>query len=323
MKGADSGFYPDHSRFGGGCGFSPYTKRESEPLGLILRCSRGHGSIDLGGGRLVDVMTFCISANIWDRDQSLKACGFSLNTLAGRVLVPFALRGMERFFDGTGQFGTAHLVHRHERWCLHVPMTQEMPETDWGEIRQVVGLVFGINFLVTAYDSQGRTTFVRGRAVKARRAHFKILRQNLQRRQTPSARRRLKCLGQRENRWMTDVNHQASKALVDQYGAHTLSVLEDLTGIRGAAERVRRRAWGAVSQNLGGSMTSGIHDFHRLAILNQATPRRHWRVLLSLEKKRYMSWAFYPHSVRCPNIRRLCITPARWPWIRATPHKPV
>ena len=40
---------------------------------------------------------------------------------------------------------------------------------------------------------------------------------------------------------MTDVNHQVSKALVIRYGAVTLFVVEDLTGIRGATERVRRR----------------------------------------------------------------------------------
>ena len=178
---------------------------------------------------------------VWNRDYSLKAGAFSLNTLAGRVPVPFARQSMEHFFDGTWQFGTAHLVHRHGRWFLHVPMTKDVAETDLAEIRQVVGLDFGINFLVTAYDSQGQTTFFPGRAVKAQRAHFKILRQNLQRRQTPSARRRLKRLGQRENRWMTDVNHQVSKALVVRYGAKTLFVLEDLTGIRGATEQVRRR----------------------------------------------------------------------------------
>ena len=83
--------------------------------------------------------------------------------------------------------------------------------------------------------------FAGGRAVKARRALLKILRQNLQRRKTPSARRRLKRLGQRETRWLTDVNHQVSKALVARYGAQTLFVVEDLTGIRGATERVRRR----------------------------------------------------------------------------------
>ncbi len=40
---------------------------------------------------------------------------------------------------------------------------------------------------------------------------------------------------------MTAVNHQVSKALVDRYGAQTVFVLEDLTGIRGATARVRRR----------------------------------------------------------------------------------
>ncbi|WP_312113633.1 transposase, partial [Brevibacillus reuszeri] len=43
----------------------------------------------------------------------------------------------------------------------------------------------------------------------------------------------------RENRWMTDVNHQVSKALVERYGANTLFVVEDLTDVRNATERVR------------------------------------------------------------------------------------
>lgn len=38
---------------------------------------------------------------------------------------------------------------------------------------------------------------------------------------------------------MTDVNHRVSKALVHRYGAHTLFVVEDLTGVRGVTERVR------------------------------------------------------------------------------------
>jgi IS605 OrfB family transposase len=38
---------------------------------------------------------------------------------------------------------------------------------------------------------------------------------------------------------MTDVNHRVSKALVHRYGANTLFVVEDLTGIRGVTECVR------------------------------------------------------------------------------------
>ena len=105
---------------------------------------------------------------VWNRDDSLKAGEFSLNTLAGRVHVPFASQGMERFFDKTWHFGTAHVVHRHGRWFLYVPVTKDVSETDLAEIRQVVGLDFGINFLVTAYDSQGRTTSF-SRAVPSKR----------------------------------------------------------------------------------------------------------------------------------------------------------
>jgi IS605 OrfB family transposase len=105
----------------------------------------------------------------------------------------------------------------------------------------VVGIDLGINFLATAYDSYGKTKFFDGRQIKNRRTKYKELRRNLQKRQTPSARRRLKSIGQRENRWMSDVNHCISKALVESHPVGTLFAIEDLTGIRAATEKVRRK----------------------------------------------------------------------------------
>jgi len=49
----------------------------------------------------------------------------------------------------------------------------------------------------------------------------------------------LRLIGQRENRWMSDVNHQVSKALVKAAGQNSLLVLEDLTGLRNATEKVQ------------------------------------------------------------------------------------
>jgi hypothetical protein len=49
-------------------------------------------------------------------------------------------------------------------------MTKEIVERDVTEMRQVVGLDFGINFLVTAYDSQGlaaRLKSARPRLIRA------------------------------------------------------------------------------------------------------------------------------------------------------------
>lgn len=177
---------------------------------------------------------------VWNRDYLLTRNGlFSVNTLTGRARVTFATTGMEHYFDGSWQFGTAKLVYKHAKWFLHIPCTQTLPECDTSEIKNVVGTDFGMNFLTTSYGTNGKTQFVSGRFVKNKRAHYKAVRKSLQRRKTPSARRRLKKIGQRENRWMHDVNHQASKALVTAHGPNTLHVLEDLTGIRTATEKVK------------------------------------------------------------------------------------
>ena len=77
--------------------------------------------------------------------------------------------------------------------------------------------------------------------MKQKRAHYKKLRQDLQKKQTPSSRRRLKAIGQREHRWMNDVNHCLSKALALGHPQGTLFVLEDLKGIRSATERIRTK----------------------------------------------------------------------------------
>ena len=175
---------------------------------------------------------------VWNRDYSLKAEVFSVNTLEGRVKFPFFSQGMESFFDGTWKFGTAKLVTKHGKWFLHIPMTKDIPEVSAAGISNIVGVDLGINFLAVSYDSQGKTKFFHGRHIKQKRAQYKKTRRSLQKKQTPSARRRLKKIGQREHRWMSDVNHQVSKALAAQNPSGSLFVLEDLTGIRQATEKV-------------------------------------------------------------------------------------
>ena len=64
-----------------------------------------------------------------------------------------------------------------------------------------------------------------------KRAKYQKLRATLQSKGTKSAKRRLKKLSGRENRWMSDVNHRLSKTLVQRYGANTLFVLENLNGV--------------------------------------------------------------------------------------------
>ena len=179
---------------------------------------------------------------VWNRDYSLTQNCFSVNTLDGRIKLPYFTKGMSKYFDHTTyKFGTAKLVNKHGKYFLHIPVSYEVEESNVSDICNVVGIDRGINFVVATYDSKHKSGFVSGRAIKQKRAHYSKLRKELQKRQTPSARRRLKAIGQRENRWMQDVNHCISKALVESNPKHTLFVLEDLTGIRDVTERVKTK----------------------------------------------------------------------------------
>lgn len=179
---------------------------------------------------------------VWNRDYSLTKDCFSINTLNGRIKLSYFAKGMSQYFDhAVYQFGTAALVNKHGKYYLHIPVTYDVESSSLSDICNVVGIDRGINFVVATYDSKHKSGFVSGRAIKQKRGHYLKLRKELQRRQTPSARRRLKVIGSRENRWMQDVNHQVSKALVKHHPKHTLFVLEDLTGIRAVTERVRTK----------------------------------------------------------------------------------
>ena len=179
---------------------------------------------------------------VWNRDYSLTQNHFSVNTLKGRVKLPFFAKGMSKYFDHTiYKFGTAKLVNKHGKYFLHIPVTYEVEESNISDICNVVGIDRGINFVVATYDSKHKSNFVSGRVIKQKRADYSKLRKELQMRQTPSARRRIKAIGQRENRWMQDVNHCVSKALVENNPKHTLFVLEDLSGVRNATGRVKTK----------------------------------------------------------------------------------
>ena len=179
---------------------------------------------------------------VWNRDYSLKQSCFSVNTLNGRVKLPYFTKGMSKYFDHTiYKFGTAKLVNKHGKYFLHIPVTYDVEESNISDICNVVGIDRGINFVVATYDSEHKSGFVTGKSIKQKRAHYSKLRKELQMRHTPSARRRIKAIGQRENRWMQDVNHCVSKALALNNPKHTLFVLEDLSGVRNATERVRTK----------------------------------------------------------------------------------
>lgn len=94
-------------------------------------------------------------------------------------------------------------------------------------------------------DSRGgEAPYARVQGAKRRYAHN---RKTLQEKGTCSAHRRLKAMKQREERFIRDVNHQASKRLVNTQGVQAIA-FEDLTYIRRQASK--RTKTGARRRNM-------------------------------------------------------------------------
>ena len=169
-----------------------------------------------------------------NRDYSFVEEGkvLSINTLGNRVKVPFDVpEYMKKFFYDGWKFGTAKLVQLKGCWYLRISATRETDEFSRDDIRHVVGIDRGLRFITTTYDDSQKTAFVRGKEIRKKRDSFDRVRAELQAKGTRSAKRALKRISGRENRWMSDVNHRISKALVNKYEKGTLFVLEDLEGI--------------------------------------------------------------------------------------------
>lgn len=185
----------------------------------------------------------------WNRDYSLKENGVSLSTLEGRTVVPYLVQPPYAHYLQEGwTFGAATLVKKKKGWFLHVSVSKAVSEPDACDA--VIGIDQGMRFLVTA-SCGGQSLFVRGKRFKQVRLQYVRLRQDLQRKGTRSAKRRLIAIGQRESRFMTDVNHQIAKEVIRFAKAqddHPVIALEDLTGINISVrvhlkDRVWRMGW--------------------------------------------------------------------------------
>lgn len=168
-----------------------------------------------------------------NRDWSKLANGkLSINTLGGRIFAtPICSDNFEKYFSSDWELGSAKLIEHGGNWYLHISATKLIGVVSTEQIAHVVGIDRGIRFHAVCYDEQGKTTFFSGSRARIKRNKFAKVRAELQSKGTKSAKRVLKRISGRENRWMTDVNHCLSKTLVRKYGENTLFVLEDLTGV--------------------------------------------------------------------------------------------
>ena len=149
---------------------------------------------------------------------------------AGRVIVPliYGEYQSQRFDRIKGQ---ADLVYRKGRFYLHC--TVDLPDRAPVEPTEFLGVDLGI--VNIAADSDGRQHS--GSHMKSVRHRNGRLRTKLQKKHTRAAKRRLKKLAGKEQRFATHVNHCISKQIVAEAERSGRGIaIEDLNGIR---ERVK------------------------------------------------------------------------------------
>ena len=187
------------------------TQRTFKPLGAISYDSR--------------ILSFKVSekmVNIWSVD--------------GRLKMPFKCgKGQLELLNG--KRGEADLCFVNGKFYLFVACEVETPKQI--DVEDVLGIDMGI--VTLAKDSDDET--YSGQAVEDNRRKFEHRRRNLQKKQTKSAKRKLKKISGKQARFQKITNHEISKKIVQKAQDTRRAIgLEDLTGIREAKVRRRQRA---------------------------------------------------------------------------------
>ncbi len=187
----------------------------------------------------------------YNRDYTVQADkhSVSIGTLDKRIKVPFLVgeNYLPYLLSPDWLFGSAELVPTHKGYSLHVTVKRAIDEPNLTECDAIIGVDRGMNFLAVATNQDGKAMFFKGRSIKDKKAKLVRQRKDLQRKGTRSAKRKLKELAGRENRFMTDINHQVANEVIKfakASGSRPCIVLEDLTNINlRTTVRLRDRYW--------------------------------------------------------------------------------
>ena len=175
----------------------------------------------------------------------------SVAAMSGRVRLSYSMRRDSRLFDPEWRIGGARLLKKGGKWFLHVSLTKDVPDVENSDAGKVVGVDLGLVNIAAAYDGETAELYSGDEAGRLR-DRFERTRASLQKKGTKGAKRVLRRIAGRENRWMNDLNHRLSKALVSEGGQGTLFALEDLSGAsldernlasRTASGRRELRSW--------------------------------------------------------------------------------
>lgn len=168
-------------------------------------------------------------------DSRILSCGrdkVSIWTLGGREHISYSAGERQKYLLRT-QHGESDLIYHRGKWFLAA--TCDVINPDPIDIGDYIGVDLGVVNIATDSDGEAFS----GSAMNNVRFRHRKLRSALQAAQSRSAKRHLKRLSGKEQRFATNVNHTIAKQIVEKAKRTERGIaIETLTGIR---ERIRAR----------------------------------------------------------------------------------
>ncbi len=149
----------------------------------------------------------------------------NLATTQGRVKVVFILPKYAKYAVGCPT-ATADLIYRKDRFYFHIVIN--LPDIEFVPNGEAIGVDLGVTRPAASSDNR----FHGDRHMKEVVKRIFRLRRDLQAKGTKSAKRHLRSLAGREQRFRRDCDHVISSSIVRDIEPGTTIVLENLTNIR-------------------------------------------------------------------------------------------
>ena len=197
------------------------------------------------------------------RTYTLKGNALSLFTLSGRTRLELKIGKFQQDYLDTGTPKEAELIRRKNAWYFNLVL--DIPDPVKNSSGSVLGVDLGENNL--AATSTGK--LFGGGCLSHERDKYLNLRRRLQSNGSKSAKQLLKKVSGRESRHVRHINHEISRAIIQEAVANNCNVIamENLTNIRKrikAGKRMRSRlhrwAWAQLQEFVEyKAQAAGIH----------------------------------------------------------------
>lgn len=175
----------------------------------------------------------------YNKDFSFKDNRLGLTTINGRKKFDvYICDYYKSIIEKSTKYCDSTLV-KNKKGQVYFCLVVEIPESEIKANGNTMGIDLGLSKLAVASTNTGKTYVIKGGRVKDKRFKFLGLRKKLQRKGTRSAKKLLKKISGRENRFMRDVNYCTVKKILNFAKENNVSHIgiEDLSGIRNSKLR--------------------------------------------------------------------------------------